>query len=323
MFSTTRRLIPAVLIGLLSSVCSIAAESAYPDQPIKLVVGSSPGAGMDIMARLIAGPLGSKLNTSVIVNNRPGAGGILGADFVAKSRPDGYTILLVNSGLMVQPLVHAKMPYDTMKDLVGVTAIARSPALLVASTTLNVSSGRDFIDLLRANPGKYNFAAPETFTEVSTYLFNSKQGITTTKVPYREASQMMTDIAAGATHYVLVSVSAARPYIESGKVRAIGIASPRRDSELPDVPTFRESGMEDMEMWNRYGLFVPRGTPAVVIERLQQSVAALLKDPATLKEFRRLSFEPFETTVAQFQQLTDDDFRLFKRIAQEAGIKPD
>jgi tripartite-type tricarboxylate transporter receptor subunit TctC len=323
MWFKTRRTISLVFLGAAAALTSMPGMAAWPDQPIKIVIGSAPAGGVDIMARMVGNALATRLQAVVTVDNRPGAGGIIGADAVAKSKPDGYTLLIVNSGLMVQPVVHARLPYDTMKDLVGVTGIARGQAVLVASPTLNVKSGKEFLDLMRASPGKYNWPSLEAYTEVTTVMFNKRQGIDAVKVPYRAAAQMMPDISAGVTHYALGSIPAARPYIESGKLLAIAVASPKRNEDLPSVPTFREAGLADMEIWNRYGLFVPRGTPRPIQERLQQAIADMLRDPEILKSLKRQTLEPWETTIEQFQQDMADEFVLFKRIGAEAGIKPE
>lgn len=323
MWSKTRRALCLASFGAAAALTSLPGMAAYPDQPIKIVIGAAPGGGVDMMARLLASALASRLQAVVTVDNRPGAGGILGADVVAKAKPDGYTLLLVNSGLMVQPLVHAKLPYDTMKDLVGVTGISRGQALLVASPTLNVTSGKEFLEVMRASPGKYNWPSLEAYTEMTTILFNKRQGIDAVKVPYRGTAQMLPDISSGVTHYALGSIPAMRPYVESGKLRAIAVASPTRNENLPGVPTFKEAGLADMEIWNRYGLFVPQGTPRAIQERLHKAVADAIKDPEFLKALKLQTLEPWETSIEQFQQEMVDEFALFKRIGAEAGIKPE
>lgn len=323
MWSTTSRALCLALLGASAALASLPALAAYPEQPIKIVIGGAPGGGVDNMARRIGNALATRLQVVVTVDNKPGAGGIIGADFVAKSKPDGYTLLVTNSGLMVQPLVQAKMPYDTMKDLVGVSGIARGQALLVASPTLNVSNAKEFLELMRANPGKYNWPSLEAYTEVTTVMFNRRQGINAVKVPYKATSQMMPDIASGTTHFALVSIPAARPYLESGKLRAMAVASPARNPDLPSVPTFKEAGFADMEIWNRYGLFVPRGTPRAIQEVLQQAIADTIRDPEILKALKFETLEPWETSIDQFQKEMVDEFALFKRIGAEAGIKPE
>jgi tripartite-type tricarboxylate transporter receptor subunit TctC len=314
------RLILAILMasGLLASADSHAECGKFA----RIIVGTSAGGGGDNVARLLAAKLDGRLADHVIVENHTGADGVIAASDVARAAPDGCTLLLATSGHMLRPFATKKLPYNTLTDLVGVTAVTRSPALIVASPDLKFDSPSGFVAMLKANPGKYNYATPEILGQITVALFNHQVGVDATRVPYRGTASMMPDLASGIVQYAASSISAAQTLVAGGRLKAVGVAGTERAQTLPQVPTFKEYGI-DFVLYNRYGLFAPGSTPRAALENAQRAVAAALQDPALAKALKLNGDEPVGNSVDQFQGELRQEYELFKATAAQAGIVPE
>ena len=316
-----RRAAHAALVAASALLMSAFAQ-AHCGSLARIVIGTSPGGGGDNNARLLAAELDGKLADHVIVENRTGADGVIAAAFVANAAPDGCTLLMATSGHMLRPFASKKLPYDTLTDLVGITAVTRSPAMIVASPTLGFDGPRGFVSLLQAQPGKYNYATPEILGQITMALFNHQAGIEATRVPYRGSAAMMPDLVSGNVQYAATSVSAAKPLVASGRLKAVGVAGTERVEAMPKVPTFKEYGI-DFTLYNRYGLFAPGKTPRPVLESVQRAVAAALQDPALIRTLKGNGDEPVGNPVAEFQAELMKEYELFKATAPQAGIVPE
>ncbi len=297
------------------------AHAAWPDKPIRLIVPLSPGGGADITARTIAPRLGARLGQSILVDNRPGADGMIGANFVAKAPPDGYTFLMTTNTHYISPNITKSMPYDPIKDLPGVTVVSRAPVILVAHKDVPFKNPKEFAALLRANPGKYAFgtAEPNALLIVTTYTM--AEHLNVLHVPYKGAGPQLVDTAGGILQFGSSSIPAALPYIQSGKLKPIAITGNKRFVGLPDVPTFLEYGLPEMEIYLEYGMYAPAATPMPILERMQRELLATYQVPEVAKFFADTSQEGVGMPVAEFQQKVHKDFVTYAALSKAAGLK--
>jgi tripartite-type tricarboxylate transporter receptor subunit TctC len=253
---------------LSSGICAIAAvlasvgtawAQAYPTKPIRIIVGSSAGGGGDIMARLVAAPMSAALGQQVIVDNRPGAGGNIGADIVAKSAPDGYTLLFVFSGHVTNPSLYPKLPFDTVRDFAAVTMLATNESVLVVHPSVPANSVKELIALAKQNPGKYSIAAlPSSSQHLGSELFKLQAGINLLFVPYKGNAAALTDLLGGQVQVMFNTLAISLPHVKSGKLRALAVAGARRSRLAPDLPTVSEAGLPGFSFNGWYGIVAPR-----------------------------------------------------------------
>lgn len=315
------RALRTLLVCVTALVAASAHADTFPSKPIRLVVGFSPGSSTDTVARLIAQKLTDSLGQPVIVDNRPGAGGNLAADMVAKAPPDGYTLLFCNSGLAVSASLYTKLPYNPRRDLEPVTQVTSMPHVLLAYTGLPVSSVKDVIDLAKANPGKYNFgsAGAGNSDHMAGALFNVMAGVDIVHVPYRGGPQALGDTINGNVALYFSGLPGALPMIKAGRVKALGVSSPRPVAALPGVPVIADTlpGYE-VNLW--YGLMAPAGTPTEVIDRLAGAVATILSQPETQEKFATIGVDRAGTTPAQFKAFYQSEIDKWARVVKTTGI---
>src|SRR3954451_21234765 len=285
-----RALLAAVLMG--AATAGIAQD--YPNQTIKIVVPFTPGGGVDVVARIVTPKLSEGLGQSVIVENRGGAGGMLGAAAVAQAPPDGYTFLFgTGSTHGTNPSVYSRISYDPVKDFVPVVLVSSSPLLLVVPASLPAKSGTDLIALARRRPGELSFASYGTgsINHLGAELFNSMAGIQANHIPYRGSDPALADLIGGRIDYTLDGVSTSLGYIQAGTIRVLGVAGPHRTPVLPDVPTIAETALAgfDTKVW--FGLFAPAGTAKPIIELVNNKMNAVLAAPNIKESFEKLGIE--------------------------------
>ena len=278
------RTLLAVLTATLSIVAGIVPVAAadYPTKPIRLVVPFPPGGTTDILARAVAQKLSETWNQQVIVDNRPGAGGNIGSDLVAKAAPDGYTLVMGTVGThAINPNLYAKMPYDHVKDFAPVILVAGVPNVLVVNPSLPVHSVKELIDYAKANPGKLNFASSGNGTSIhlSGELFKTMAGVQMTHVPYKGSSPALADLMGGQVQLMFDNLPSSLGLIKGGKLRAIAVTSTTRAAALPDVPTIAESGLPGFEASSWFGVLAPAGTPHEIVAKLNGTIAAWLATP--------------------------------------------
>src|SRR5689334_6212909 len=256
------KLITAICAAATLVSVSTAWSQSYPAKPIRIIVGSSAGGGGDTMARLIAAPMSAALGQQVIVDNRPGAGGNIGADIVAKSAPDGYTLLFVFSGHVTNPSLYPKLPFDTVRDFAAVTMLATNESVLVVHPSVPANSVKELIALARQNPGKYSIAAlPSSSQHLGSELFKLQAGINLLFVPYKGNAAALTDLLGGQVQVMFNTLTIALPHVKSGKLRALAVAGARRSRLAPDLPTVSEAGLPGFSFNGWYGIVAPAKTP--------------------------------------------------------------
>lgn len=314
------RLIAGLALGLAAMTAAQAASN-WPSRPIRLIATYGPGSSIDIIARLIAKPLSEQLGQSVVVENKPGAGGDLGTDFVAKADKDGYTIGFASAGpITVNPNARAKMPYDSMKDLAPVAMIATGPNVLLVNPSLPVNNLQELIAYIKANPDKVSFASAGMGTSghIAGEMFQHLSKTTILHVPYKGNSEAITDTLGGRTSMVISGVPPILSFVKSGQLRAIAVADVKRSPLLPDVPTVAEAGLPGAESVAWYGIVAPAGTPPEILDRLHDEINKAVNTPEVQEKFSNLGIVAASDSRADFgKQMTDEHARfkeLFKQI---------
>ncbi|UUX95482.1 Bug family tripartite tricarboxylate transporter substrate binding protein [Aquabacterium sp. J223] len=303
-----------------------AAPAAYPNKPIRLVVNFPPGGAADTIARAVAAPLQDALGQSVVVENRAGSGGNLGGDLVAKSAPDGYTLLMSSGGMVsVNPFIYPKMPFDPAKDLTPVAAAARVLVFLVTKPALPVDNGKAFVAYLKANPGKLTYGSPGNGSSphLAGEMFKSQAGVFAVHVPYRGAAPALQDLLAGQIDYTF-DPGIGIPHVRAGKLKLLAVGSPKRSPLFPDVPTVEEAmGLKGFDADSVFGFYAPAGTPADIVNRLNREINRTLALPAVRERILALGGEPAPMTPAQFHAKAEEDAKRFGAIIRERKIVAD
>ncbi len=324
---TTRALLKGLLALATGALpAGRASAQAWPTRPLRLVVPFSAGAGiLDIMARLVSQQLSAALGQQIVVDNKPGAGGNVGAEIVAKAAPDGYTLLIAGPALVVSPFLYARLDFDPLTDFAAVTMINSAPLLLVVHPSLPFRSVADLVAYGRANPGKLNYgsggvgATPYLAAE----LLKSMAGFDAVHVPYKGGAPALADLVAGQLSFMIENVPGTLPFVKDGKLRALAITSRERSALVPDLPTMIEAGVAGYEMIGWNGIFVPKGTPADVIERLHGALATILRGAELREQFARLGAEAVGNAPATFAAFVREESARWGKIIRDRGIKPE
>lgn len=301
----------------------LSALAQYPTQSIKMVVGFTAGGTTDVIGRLIANELSGQLGKPVVVDNRPGASGTIGGGVVAKSKPDGYTLLMVSSTHGTAPSLYNTLPYDTDKDLMPVSLIAATPYVLVVHPTVPANNFRELISVLKQSPGKYEYASssPGTAQHLSGEMLQRMMGVSILHVPYKGTGALMPDLIAGRVPMMFENVAVMTPHIKKGAMRPIAVTSAKRTPLLPDVPTVIESGVPGFEVLGWFGVFAPAGTPPEVIKRLNDEINKIIGKPSVVQRFAELGAEPLGGTPEQLGAFLKAEQDKWGRLIRESGIK--
>ena len=305
---------------LLFWSCAPAFGQAYPSKPIRMVVGFVAGGPTDALARLVALRLGGALGQQVIVENRGGADGVIGADAVAKSTPDGYTIFFASAGHAINASLYAKVPYRTVEDFEPVTRIGESPNLVAVTPSLPAKDLRELIALAKAKPGELNYGATSSPTHLATELLASRAGIKLTRVPYKGAAPAMQALMAGDVQVVLSGIGTMLPQAKAGRIRAIAVTGAQRSPLAPEIPTVEESGIQYVATtW--YGLLAPAGTPRPVIDRLNHAAHTSLEDPATKAQLAPQGVVLQLSTPEEFGAFLRSEVATWAKVVQDSGAR--
>jgi tripartite-type tricarboxylate transporter receptor subunit TctC len=298
---------------------------AYPTKPIRLVVISPPGGSTDLLARLAAQHLGDALGQQVVVDNRAGAGGIVGAEIVASSSPDGHTLLWTHTSHTVLPSLHAKLPYDTLKDFAPVSPVVLFAGVLIVNNALPAKSVKELIALAKAQPGRLNYSAGTTgaSAHLSGELLKLMAGVNIVHVPYKGTAAQLASVISGETQMTFATIPAALPHVKAGRVRALAIGSAKRSSVFPDLPTVAEAALPgfDVTAWN--GILAPSRTPATVISRLNAEIHRLSQLPEARDRAAAQGAELAWQTPPEFGAYLAAQIRKWSRVVKAAGIRPD
>jgi tripartite-type tricarboxylate transporter receptor subunit TctC len=307
------------LTGLALAAPALAQE--YPSRPIRLVIPFPAGGSSDGIGRQVAEKLAQVLKATVVVENKGGAGGIIGADAVAKSAPDGYTLVLVDVFHSSAPIYTRKMPYDAVKDFTPVSLIGRSPAFLVASPGFEPKTARDAIAWAKANPGKLTMAIAGTGSVVVD-LFKARTGLQFVSVPYKGSSPALVDLMSSQVQVMITTLASAGTNVKAGKLRALAATGPRRYADLPDVPTFDELGIKGMDYEQWFGVLGPAGLPKPVVDKLSTAMAEVLRLPDVRERLAGMALNVAAPGPDEMKRQLEGDTARWQKLAQELDIKP-
>lgn len=309
--------ITAVLLAASGAI------AAYPERPIRLVVPYSAGGSTDTVARLVGSRLSDRLGQQVVIDNRTGAGTIIGTEIVARAAPDGYTLLMATPPLVVNPSLYAKVPYDMERDFTAVTNVAGSSNLLVVHPSIPATGTRELIALLRANPGKYNYGSSGVggAGHLAMALFLNMANVNAIHIPYKGGAPAVADLVGGRLSLMMANLTTAQPHIRSERLRGLGIGTEKRSPLFPDLPTIAESGVPGYEANNWNGIVVPAGAPRAVVELLQRDIAGILREPVVAERMAKSALDPIGDTPVQFARYLKAEAQKWGRLVKAAGIK--
>ena len=317
------RLLPAALALSIIATASHAAEP-YPNRPIRMIVPLPPGTASDFLARTLAQPLSEKYRQQVVVDNRPGAGGLLGSTIVSKATPDGYTFAMVAPPHLVGPLMQSKPPYDALRDFVAVVEVASIPNLIVVSPGTPAKSVQELVALAKAKPGQLNYASAGvgTLAHIAGEIFKQAAGINTVHVPFKLISDAFAEMLSDRVHYLIFTIPSAAPMVRDGKLRAIAVTSDKRSSAFPDLPTVAEAGLPAAKSDGWFGIVAPAGTPRAIVDRMQADVTRLVAEPRIREAFARMGAEPaLDSSRGSFARLLDAEYVRFQKLVKDVGLQ--
>ncbi len=304
-----------------ASMPFVAHAQQYPARPVRIVVAFTAGGTTDILARSVGQQLSERLKQPFVVENKPGAGGNIGTEFVARSAPDGYTLIVDSVGpIAVNPTLYQSLNYNPLTDLVPIVQIADVPNVLVVHPSLGVKNFEEFVAYAKANPGKLNYGSTGigTSSHLSAYMLGKRENIEVTHVPYKGADALI-DLLAGRLQFMFATIPSVIQQIRSGKLIAIAMSSAKRSRSLPDVPTVIESGLPGFEAGSWFGIFAPRGTPEPVIAQLNKTVNEILVIPSIEKQMIAQGADPVGGTPAEFGQFVQREYEKWKLVVRESG----
>ena len=311
----------AAMAGLCAALPCVHAQS-YPSKPVRMIVGFAPGGGTDVTARLIVQPLSDALGQRVVIDNRPGANGVLATEVTARAPPDGYTLLMVNLGHTVNPALYKKLPYDTMRDLAAVTLVVTLTNLLVVHPSLPAKSVAEFVRLAKARPGTidYGSGGHGSSSHLAVELFAKTANIDLVHVAYKSGGLSAVALLSGEVAMSFNSIPSTLSYVKAGRLRALGVSSLKRSLGVPDVPTIAEMGYPGFSASGISGLVAPAGTPLDAIAKVHAETAKVLKQPAVIDRLVALGMDPVGNTPAEFTQFIKADIEKWTRLTRELKL---
>jgi tripartite-type tricarboxylate transporter receptor subunit TctC len=312
----------AVLLAISASASY--GQANYPTRAVRIIVPSSPGGGTDILSRLVSPGLSERLGQTVVVDNRPGAGSIIGNDVVAKAPPDGYTLLMGISTLAILPAMHKKLPYDAMRDLAPVTQVIAAPNILVTHPSMPVKTVKELIAFSKKRPGEINYgsAGLGTNPHLSMEHFLSMTGVKMVHVAYKGLGPAMVDLVAGQVQTAISTMLAGLPHVKSGRLRALATTGSKRSISLPDLPTVAEAGVPGYEAVQWYGLFAPAKTPREIVNKLNEAMKSTLQSPATKERLAADGTEAVGSSPEEFAHFLRSETEKWGKVVRSAGIQP-
>ena len=313
----------SVLIVATVAILSLTAPAGaqeYPVKPIKMIVGFAAGGGNDIIARVFGQKLSERLGQPVIVENKPGGGAIVATDYVAKSAPDGYTLLMSASGISINPAVYAKLPYDAINDFVAVSELGSFPLIMIVAKDSPIKSVTELVAYAKANPDKTNYGSSSASFQLVTELFKQKTGAPMQVIPYKSANESVLAVISDQVTTTIADAGPALQQVKSGTARALAVATPKRIDELPDVPTLKESGIDvEAVLWS--GIFVPKGTPPAIVKKLEGEFMRIAKLPDVIARLKPIGIDAVGNSSEEFAKILKDDIARWGAVANAANIR--
>ena len=324
-FTHGTRTVGAIVPALLLTCCNSAFAQSYPNKPIRMLIGFSAGSTTDVLARTVGQKMAEAWGQQVVVDNRPGAGGIAASAMVATATPDGYTLLMVSAGHAATAAMFTKAPYDTLKDFAGVSRVANVPSILVVSPALGAKSVRELIALAKAKPGQFNFSSPGvgSANHLAGELFKTLAGIRVEHVPYKGIPEAVTAVISGSVQFNFSPVVNTLALSRDGKLLALAASTGKRSAAQPDVPTVAEAGVPGYVFDPWFGILAPAKTPKPLLAKLSAEIARILQLPDVKERLLALGAEPAPTTPEGFDAHVRAEVAKFRKIVQDAGIKPE
>ncbi len=314
-----------LVMAMVTATSAVYAQSSYPSRPVRLVVPFAAGGTNDILGRIVAEKFSEKLGQPFVADNRGGANTVVGSEIVARATPDGHTLLIVSASIAVNPSLVRKLPYDTERDFAAVGTVASGPYLMVIHPGVPAKSVGEFITWAKGRQGKVNFASSGAGgpPHLAAELLKVSTGIDMEHIPYKGGGAVLPDLIAGRVSMFFGSIATLKPHVESGRLRAIAMSTSQRVTAMPDVPTFKESGLADYEVNGWYGVLTTGKTPSAVIERLSTTLRQILSEPDTRAQLLKNGLEPAPATAEAFTKLLRTEIVKWSRVVKAAGIKPE
>jgi tripartite-type tricarboxylate transporter receptor subunit TctC len=316
----------ALWIALVSTLTTgVVSAQPFPNKPIRLVVPFAPGGGSDTVGRLLAQRLSETLGVSVVVDNKPGAAGVLGTEIVARAPADGYTLLLADSPHTFNHLVLTKVPYDPLKDFRPIAVVARTPLVLAVPVKFAAQSAREFITMAKSQPGQLSMGSGGngSIAHLAQELFKMKSGVQLIHIPYKGSGPAINDVVGGQIQAILTPAPGVVPQVQGGKLRALAVTAAKRSTVMPDAPTFTELGLAELEIYNWYGVLAPAQTPPEVIAKLSDAIRQVMAMAAVQERLTAQLLEPINSTPQDFKALLERDTQTWANIVKGAQIKPE
>jgi tripartite-type tricarboxylate transporter receptor subunit TctC len=313
------------LIGIIVSPLDCGAQATYPNRPMRIVIPTAPGGGNDLVGRMLAQALSERYGVPVVAENRTGAGTVIGNDVVAKSKPDGHTILIAPAALVITPTMYKKMPYDAARDFTPITQIATLPAMIVIHPSVPAKTVKEMIALARAKPGEIFFASAGHGTQphLTMELFASMAKVKMVHVAYKGTTPGLTDLIAGQVSIMAGNIPQMLPQVRAGRLRALGVTTAQRAAAEPDIPTIAESGLPGFESVQWYGLFAPAHTPRDIVDRLNKDTIAMLRVSQNRERLAADGAEVVGSSPDAFAAFYQAELRKWAKVVRDAGIKPE
>jgi tripartite-type tricarboxylate transporter receptor subunit TctC len=311
----------ALAATVVSSASAQEDPAKYPTRPVHIIVGFTPGGGNDIIARIFGQYLSDSLGQPVVVENRPGGGAVVATEYVAKSAPDGYTLLVGASGAMaINPAVYARLPYDSVRDFTAVSELGSFPLILVVNASSPIQSVADLIAYAKANPDKTNYSSSSTAFQLVTELFKQKTGAPMLEIPYKGTNDSVMAVISGQVTATIADAGPVSGQLKGGLVRALAVAAPQRMADFPDVPTMKEAGADvDAVLWS--GIFVPRQTPPAIVRKLEGELMRIARLPAVVARLKPLGIESVGNSSEEFSRILESDIARWTEVAKAGHVR--
>jgi len=311
----------ALVLAAIASASAQEDPAKYPSRPIHIVVGFTPGGGNDLIARIVGQKLSEDLGQPVIIDNKPGAGAIVATEYVAKSAPDGYTLLVGASGAMsINPAVYAKLSYDPVRDFIPISELGSFPLILIVNASSPFKSVAELVAYAKANPDKANYSSASTAFQLATELFKQKTGAPLQEIPYKGAADSVMAVISSQVTATIADAGPVSGQIKGGQVRALAVAAPKRTEDLPDIPTMKEAGADvDAVLWS--GIFAPKNTPPAIAKKLEGELMRIARQPDVIARLKPLGIESVGNSSDEFAKILASDIARWTAVAKAANIK--